>query len=330
MKILLTLSTLFAVLLTTLSAQTSHAQSVVTNDGPYSISTYKTKFGIGVSVYRGRETQPIDKISYTGDCKKYPTIQAILWPERAALKAFEASGNYDDLNVERLTEIFTRELSKQCPNVTSVRVGLGRGDRLVAATLSKASGWKNILGQISAEEAASPETKAFEKLVTTGRANTMLALMKNRKYADIRLRYASYYKGFHNQFLSIHSSMCTSHINDPVGIEVKSFKDVYDSNGFKIDSYESDKPYTITMDRKYADTFLKYKNASFLSGLGKILKAEADSRRDNPNAFGGEGVIAANIEVGADGERIRRFIAQGCKHTDVLSVYDKLGDVLPR
>ena len=163
MRPLFTISAAFAVLLASLATQVSHAQNTVTKEGAYSISSYETKFGTGVSVYRGRETHPIDKISYTGDCKKYPTVYAYLWPEHRALKAFEATGDYSDFNMGQPTEIFTRELSKKCPNVTDIKIKLGRGDRLVVASFAKASGWKNTLGKLTAEEAASPDTKAFKK-----------------------------------------------------------------------------------------------------------------------------------------------------------------------
>ncbi len=329
MRTLLTLSATFAVLLTTLSAQTAHAQSVVTREGAYSISTYDTKFGIGVSVYRGRETQPIDKISYTGDCKKYPTLYAYLWPEHKALKAFESSGDYNDLNMGRPTEIFTRELAKRCPNVTDIKIKLGRGDRLVVASFAKGTGWQNIQAKLTAEEAASPETKAYEKLVTNGSANTVLTLMKKRNYDAIRLRHSGYYREFHNQFLSMYSSMCAPHIDNPESIEVKSITEVFDSNGFNVDSYETGKSYTIFVDRKYSGTYLRYRKAGTLQGLGKILKAEIENRRKNPNAWGNSGVIAVTKEAGANGERIRRFIDQGCKHSEVLSIYNRLSEVLP-
>ncbi len=163
MRILLTLFTTFAVLMTTLASQVSHAQNTVAKEGAYSISSYETKFGIGVSVFRGKETQPIDKISYTGDCKKYPIIYAYLWPAHSTLKTFEKSGDYHDFNMGQPTEIFTRELSKQCPNVTDIKIKLGRGDRLVVASLAKTSGWKNTLGKLTAEEAANPDTKPLKK-----------------------------------------------------------------------------------------------------------------------------------------------------------------------
>ena len=154
----------------------------------------------------------------------------------------------------------------------------------------------------------------------------MLALMKAGDFSDIRNNYTGYYKQFHNQFLSAYSGKCGAHIENPVSFEFVTVENTIDSNGLTIGSRQVGQPYTITMDRKYEDAFFKYSNAVTVRLLDRILEAEVKARAGGPSSAGFETVFG---EVVSDGERLNRFVNQRCTHPEVMSVYNRLGTVLP-
>jgi len=101
-------------------AFSASAQPVMTTDGPYQIMTAKVDNRVVIAVIE-KKTSGQDMATFDGPCA--PTINlAAVTGSRKNLKAYQASGNFNDLEIDTVVNRFREVLLKECPNVEHIKI----------------------------------------------------------------------------------------------------------------------------------------------------------------------------------------------------------------
>jgi len=253
-------------------------------------------------------------IKFEGVCESNPNLHLKPFFTNDQHKTFYKKDE-TFFNFSRVATAVVDKYSRECANVeeitfttdyvpTSYTCPTGKECKLVAR---KSNNWE--LEQINFE------LKSEESLMSS--YNDIINLLANEEYDKFE-EYTQFFRLFYVDYLQMYSEYCGALIKNPVTLEMVTFKDKYDENGFEISSEKMGEPSLVQIENNRVGHFQSYIQKNKTSQLSRIFRGYLTSfEKGTTDPLAGAILFQSRNRV-----HIKNLLQDSCDGAKIEKVYN--------
>ncbi|MEM1337407.1 MAG: hypothetical protein AAGF96_06635 [Bacteroidota bacterium] len=256
-------------------------------------------------------------ISYSGPCKEEMSVVIAPVDGKLPRKTGFSTNQYATFfSFERVARPFIEVTRNECLNVRQINFLLAYDPDAYYCP-------KGEVCQLTASEANNwtLERQGFKfddpDLMTN--YGDVIKFLEAGDFASFE-NYTKYFKLFFTDYMELYSEFCRANIKDPVKLELYTFEQRYDENGFLIAEEQRGPPAQMYIDKAHAKRFNSFFRQNVLTQFNNIMLGYFNASKSvNMNPL-----VRAILSQESDRKYIKSFLEQGCNSERSKKLYENI------